>query len=160
MSPSQLIWKHYIRLHVCMQCCGCMFCCQILAICSTVVGATPSRLTEVCEDGATMLSRIPLQIQYVLDIIKMQCIIAILISAAAQAGLIPPGPFGFGGGFGGGSYGPPFMQNPFGMGLPLQGGVPFEQNGNYDASYSNGANYGKDPSQIRRDKARGRHMPY
>ena len=83
----------------------------------------------------------------------------LLMSAAAQAGLILPGPFGFGaGGFGGG-FGPPFMQNPYGMGLPMPGGA-LEQNGHFDAGYSNAASYGKDPSQIRRDKARGRHVPY
>ena len=77
--------------------------------------------------------------------------------AAAQAGLIPPGPFGFGGGgFGGAGFGAPFMH--FGMGPP--GGGVYEQNGGYDASYSNGRTYGKDTSHIRRDKARGRHVPY
>lgn len=86
--------------------------------------------------------------------------VTFLLSAAAQAGLLPPGPSGFGGGgFGGGSFGPPFMHNPYSMGFPMPGGA-FEQNMNFDAGYSNGASYGKDPSQIRRDKARGRHVPY
>lgn len=81
--------------------------------------------------------------------------------AAAQAGLIPPGPFGFGGGgFGVAGFGAPFMQPPFGMGPSIPGGGLYEQNGGYDASYSNGRTYGKDASQIRRDKARGRHVPY
>lgn len=81
------------------------------------------------------------------------------MNAAAQAGLMP-GPFGFGGGgFGSGNFGPPFMQSPYGMALPMPGGA-FGQNGDFDAGYSNGASYGKDPSQIRRDKARGRHVPY
>lgn len=86
----------------------------------------------------------------------------LLVSAAAQAGLLPPGPLDgqFGGwGFGGGSFGAPFMQSPYGMGLPVAGAAS-EQSRNFDAGYSNGASYGKDPSQIRRDKARGRHMPY
>ena len=78
-----------------------------------------------------------------------------VIHAAAQAGLIPPGPLGFGGGFGG-----PFMQNPFGMGLSLPAEGMYEQNGSYDSSYGNGVAYGKGSAQIRRDKARGRHMPY
>ncbi|KAL3138664.1 hypothetical protein ABBQ32_006422 [Trebouxia sp. C0010 RCD-2024] len=82
-------------------------------------------------------------------------------AAAAQAGLIPPGPFGFGGGgFGGAGFGAPFMQPPFSMGPSIPGGGLIDQNGGYDASYSNSRTYGKDASQIRRDKARGRHVPY
>lgn len=84
----------------------------------------------------------------------------IFVHAAAQAGLMPPGPFGFGGGFGAGGFGGPFMQSPFGMGLSMPAEGMYEQNGSHDISYSNGMAYDKDSAQIRRDKARGRHMPY
>ena len=47
--------------------------------------------------------------------------------------------------------------NPYAMGAPILAG---DVNEEYAAGYSNGVDYSTDPAQIRRDKARGRHMPY
>ena len=69
---------------------------------------------------------------------------------AAQAGLLPPGPFGAGG------FAQPFMHFP--MGAQMLTGNILSQSGAFGGDYSTG--YGKDTSQIRRDQARGRHMPY
>ncbi|KAL0024913.1 hypothetical protein WJX77_002222 [Trebouxia sp. C0004] len=71
-------------------------------------------------------------------------------AAAAQAGLLPPGPFGAGG------FAQPFL--PFPMGAQMLNGNMLSQHGAFGGHYSTG--YGKDTSQIRRDQARGRHMPY
>ncbi len=69
---------------------------------------------------------------------------------AAQAGLLPPGAFGAGG------FAHPFL--PFPMGAQMLNGNMLSQSGAFGGDYSTG--YGKDTSQIRRDQARGRHMPY
>ena len=74
--------------------------------------------------------------------------------AAAQAGLLPPGAFGFGAA----GFAQPFMQQQFPMGAPMLAGSMLDQNGGFGGDFSMG--YGKDTAQIRRDKARGRHMPY
>ena len=50
------------------------------------------------------------------------------------------------------------MQQQFPMGAPMLAGSMLDQNGGFGGDYSMG--YGKDTAQIRRDKARGRHMPY
>ena len=69
---------------------------------------------------------------------------------AAQAGLLPPGAFGAGG------FAHPFL--PFPMGAQMLNSNMLSQSGAFGGDYSTG--YGKDTSQIRRDQARGRHMPY
>ena len=69
---------------------------------------------------------------------------------AAQAGLLPPGAFGTGG------FAHPFL--PFPMGAQMLNGNMLSQSGAFVGDYSTG--YGKDTSQIRRDQARGRCMPY
>ena len=74
--------------------------------------------------------------------------------AAAQAGLLP-GPYG---GFGAGGFGLPFMQPQYPMAAPMLEGSLLGQGADFD--YSNGMGYGKDSAQLRRDRARGRHMPY
>ncbi|DBA70889.1 TPA: hypothetical protein ACH3X2_011337 [Trebouxia sp. C0005] len=71
-------------------------------------------------------------------------------AAAAQAGLLPPGAFGAGG------FAHPFL--PFPMGAQMLNANGISQSGVFGGDYSTG--YGKDTSQIRRDQARGRHMPY
>lgn len=71
-------------------------------------------------------------------------------AAAAQAGLLPPGAVGAGG------FAHPFL--PFPMGAQMLNSNMLSQSGAFGGDYSTG--YGKDTSQIRRDQARGRHMPY
>ena len=52
-------------------------------------------------------------------------------------------------------------QYPFPMGAPmLAGGTPHDQSGYWDDSNGTQSGYGKDAAQLRRDKARGRHVPY
>lgn len=77
-------------------------------------------------------------------------------AAAAQVGLLPPGAYGFGAE----GFAQPFMQAqyPYSMAVPTLAGRLPDQNG--DFGYNNGMGYGVDSAQIRRDKARGRHMPY
>ncbi len=69
---------------------------------------------------------------------------------AAQAGLLPPGLIGAGG------FAQPFMHFP--IGAQMLNSNMLSQSGAFGGDYSTG--YGKDTSQIRRDQARGRHMPY
>ena len=74
-------------------------------------------------------------------------------SAAIQAGLLPPGSYALGHQ----GFAQPFMQNPYAMGVQALAG---ETDGDYGFGYSNGMGYGQESAQIRRDKARGRYMPY
>ena len=52
----------------------------------------------------------------------------------------------------------PYMQQQFSMAIPNLAGNIAMQGGDY--GYSNGMGYGKDPTQMRRERARGRHLPY
>ena len=76
------------------------------------------------------------------------------VGAAAQAGLFPSGPSGYGQQ----AAAMPYMQQQYHMGIPnLAGNMP-RYNG--DFSLDNGMGYGKNETQMRRDRARGRHLPY
>lgn len=77
-----------------------------------------------------------------------------IVNAAAQAGLFGSGPFGYGAQ----ASAMPYLQQEYQMGIPnLAGNMPMH-NGNF--GFDDGMGYGKNQTQMRRDRARGRQFPY
>lgn len=75
-------------------------------------------------------------------------------AAAAQAGLFGNVPFGYGSQ----AEAMPYLQQDYQMAMHnLAGNMPM-QTANF--GFDNGMGYGKDQSQVRRDRARGRQFPY